>query len=189
MTAPRTTDGAQVTQDTTGAHNRHQQIVSTALYVDPVRVEHADGIGRLIGEVFGDRLLPKRVPLSKIHCSLITGTRDVLSASERDAIGRCFDVVVYGFTKPTAPVQALVAHCPDMLIRSPGLAVLVVATPSGTNTANIRGLMQKILPGHIQKLPRKRWVTVRMRMGALCCVTPRRDGGVARYRCRFRQVH
>ena len=134
-----------------------------------------------IAECFPNGRFPKCIPVAKMHCRLIRGTRDVLSAVERGQIGKSDAVVVYGFTKPSAPVQALLVHYPKTLPRSPGQAFIGVA--SGLK----QGSMCAISPDMIQKLPTRRPLTIGMRMGAVCRVVGK--CGTVRYRCRFKQVH
>lgn len=162
------------------ARNAHQQIVSTALYVDTARCE---GLDQLVSHIFGEQLLPNRVPVSKLHFVLVPGTRDVLSAEERKRIGRSFEVEVYGYTKPNSPVQALIVRCPNCLVRSPGLSAIIVATRRG----HPKTARPVIHPCMVKKLPKEQCVTIRMRMGAMCRVVT--SNGGSRYRCRFRHVH
>ena len=163
----------RVRSDTTGVHNKHQQIAFTALYLQSATGEDID---RLIAEAFPG-ILHKRIPRAKMHCVLVSGPRDVLSATERQQIGRCHDIVVYGFTKPCAPLQALLVHCPTVLPRSSTLAYIGVA---GT-------VVTGVSPEMVEELPRKRWLTIRTRMGAVCRVVGK--CGTARHRCRYKRVH
>ena len=167
--------------DTTGIHNRHQQIVFTALYIRSGGKAVAE-VNQLIAESFPNGLVPEKcIPVAKMHCVLISGTRDVLSAVEREQIGKSYDVVVYGFTKPSAPVQALLVHCPKTLPRSPGQSFI------GVSSGVKQGSLCASSPDMIQKLPTERQLTIGMRMGAVCRVVGK--SGTVRYRCRFKKVH
>ena len=85
----------QVVQDTTGIHNKHQQKLSTALYVNDER--ECQRIVNLAVEVFAE-LGPKQVKRARMHCTLVVGMQDVLSSLERYVFGKCHNMIIYGYT-------------------------------------------------------------------------------------------
>lgn len=176
----------QVVQDTTGIHNKHQQILSTALYVNDER--DCQRIMNLAVDVFGE-LGPKQIKRARMHCTLVVGMRDVLSSLERNMFGKCHDMIIYGYTKPNAPVQALLVRCPDTIPSSSTLTHITVATAK--NVSWIEEIHTVLESGIVENLPEQKCLTVRGRMGAIVClqIPRKRQTEQKLYKRRFKDVH
>ena len=150
----------EVVQDTTGIHNKHQQILSTALYVNDE--QECQRIVNLAIDVFGE-LGQKQVKRNRMHCTLVVGMRDVLSSLERYAFGKSHDMIIYGYTKPNASVQALLVRCPATIPSSSTLTHITVATAK--NLSWIEEIHTILESGMVENLPDQKCLTIRGRMG------------------------